>query len=184
MMKFCLSENMLLQTKKIMEFIKKYIADFLTILRIVCSASMLFFKAFSVWFYALYIFCGISDMCDGAVARKTNSESSFGAMLDTVADFVFVVVAMIKILPELYINKWMCMVILFVAIVKLFTFWYTIFCRKTPEKLHSLMNKITGFVLFILPLTIKFVNPVYSVPVVCVAVMISVFCEGYALHHR
>lgn len=163
---------------------KKYIADFITILRIVCSASMLFFKAFSVWFYALYIFCGISDMCDGAVARKTNSESPFGAMLDSVADFVFVLVAMIKILPELHINKWKWMVIFQVAIVKLISFVYVIFCRKTPKKLHSFMNKITGFVLFLFPLTIKIINPAYSLTVVCVAVVISVFCEGYALHHR
>ena len=163
---------------------KKYIADSLTILRIVCSVSMLFFTVFSAQFYALYIFCGISDMCDGAVARKTNSESRFGAILDTVADLVFVTIALIKILPELKINKWMWMVISFAAIVKLFTFGYTIFCRKTPEKLHSLMNKITGFVLFLFPLTIKIINPAYSLTVVCVAVVISVFCEGYVLHHR
>ena len=164
---------------------KKYIADSLTILRIVCSVSMLFFTAFSAQFYALYIFCGISDMCDGAVARKTNSESRFGAMLDTVADLVFVTIAMIKILPELPVNKWIWSVILLIAIVKLFTFGYTIFCRKTPEKLHSLMNKITGFVLFILPLTIKFVNPVYSVPIVCVSVMISAISEGcFLLRNR
>lgn len=38
-------------------------------------------------------------MMDGAVARKTGSVSKFGSKLDSVADFVFIVVCLIKILP-------------------------------------------------------------------------------------
>ena len=38
-------------------------------------------------------------MIDGAVARKTGTDSEFGAKLDTIADIVFTAVCMIKILP-------------------------------------------------------------------------------------
>ena len=69
---------------------RKQIANIITSSRILCSIFMLFFPAFSVAFYILYLFCGITDMIDGTIARKTYSTSAFGAKLDTVADFVFV----------------------------------------------------------------------------------------------
>ena len=38
-------------------------------------------------FYILYLFCGLTDMIDGAIVRKTGAVSKFGARLDTIADF-------------------------------------------------------------------------------------------------
>ena len=86
---------------------KKQAANFITICRIFGSILLLFFPVFSFSFYGLYLFCGISDMVDGTIARKTNAESAFGARLDTVADFVFVTVSLIKFLPVLDIPKWL-----------------------------------------------------------------------------
>ena len=40
-------------------------------------------------------------MFDGFVVRKTDTVSKFGARLDTIADFVFVIVCLIKLLPTL-----------------------------------------------------------------------------------
>ena len=37
----------------------------------------------------MYLFCGITDMVDGTIARKTKSVSEWGARLDTLADNVF-----------------------------------------------------------------------------------------------
>lgn len=47
-------------------------------------------------------------MIDGTVARKTNTVSEFGSRLDTVADFIFVVVCLIKLLPILDVPVWLC----------------------------------------------------------------------------
>ena len=74
----------------------KHIANILTGCRILGSILLLFFPAFSLVFYIVYLLCGFSDMIDGTVARKTNSTSHFGSQLDTIADLVFVVAAMIK----------------------------------------------------------------------------------------
>ena len=52
-----------------------------------------------------YIYCGISDILDGFIARKTKNESEIGAKLDSVSDIIFVVVAMIKILPFLNLTN-------------------------------------------------------------------------------
>ena len=57
----------------------KHIANIVTGCRISGSLLLLCFPAFSVEFYIIYILCGISDMIDGTIARKTNSNSEFGA---------------------------------------------------------------------------------------------------------
>ena len=77
---------------------KKYfnVANIITGIRIICSIAILFFPALSPAFYVLYIIAGISDMIDGAVARKTGTVSEFGSKLDTAADFVLVAVCLIN----------------------------------------------------------------------------------------
>ena len=67
-------------------------ANTITFFRIAVSIVLLFCPAFSPPFYVFYIAAGLSDMLDGFVARKTDTVSKFGARLDTIADFVFVVV--------------------------------------------------------------------------------------------
>ena len=83
------------------KFVKKHIANLITCCRILCSILMMFFPAFSVPFYIAYLICGLSDIADGPIARKTGSACVFGARLDTVADFVFVLVSLVKILPHM-----------------------------------------------------------------------------------
>ena len=46
-------------------------------------------------------------MADGTIARKTKTVSEFGARLDTVADFVFVAVCLVKILPLIHLSVWL-----------------------------------------------------------------------------
>ena len=50
----------------------------------------------SVLFYAIYILCGISDVLDGYIARKSNSVSKSGAFIDSIAS--------ISAIEELIIN--------------------------------------------------------------------------------
>ncbi|MBO5141305.1 MAG: CDP-alcohol phosphatidyltransferase family protein [Peptococcaceae bacterium] len=85
----------------------KHIANILTGCRILGSILLLFFPVFSVEFYILYILCGFSDMIDGTIARKTHSTSELGAKMDTAADFVFVIVSLIKLLPAIHIPGWL-----------------------------------------------------------------------------
>ncbi len=74
-------------------------ANVITGIRILVSAVLLLCPVFSPIFYAMYLIAGLSDMADGIVARKTNSVSEFGSRFDSIADFVFVGVCLIKILP-------------------------------------------------------------------------------------
>ena len=79
-------------------------ANIITGVRILCAAALLFCLPFSHAFYVLYVAAGVSDMIDGATARKTNTASEFGAGLDTAADFLLVAVCLIKLLPILTRN--------------------------------------------------------------------------------
>ena len=74
-------------------------ANAITGLRILVSVVLLFCPVFSPVFYALYLIAGLTDMIDGTIARKTNTVSEFGARFDSIADFVFAAVCLIKILP-------------------------------------------------------------------------------------
>ena len=88
--------------------------------RVIFSLPLLLIPLSSALFYILYLFCGLTDMIDGAIARKTGAVSQFGARLDTVADFVFMFVCSIKILPLMHIPAWLWVWIIIVALIKIF----------------------------------------------------------------
>ena len=93
-------------------------ANIITLFRIAASIVLLFCPVFAPAFYVLYIAAGLSDMLDGFVARKTDTVSKLGARLDTIADFVFVLVCLIKLLPILRIPAWLYGWIGIIAFIK------------------------------------------------------------------
>ena len=158
-----------------------HIANILTSCRILGSILLLFFPAFSSEFYITYLICGFSDMTDGVVARKTNSNSSFGAKFDTVADFVFMIVVWYKLLPAIHIPQWMCIWIIIIAVVKLSNIIWGLVQRKSLISIHSILNKVAGFVLFLFPLTLQFEELKYSLAVICLIATFSAIQEGYCI---
>ena len=158
---------------------KKRIANIITGSRIVFSLSLLFIPLSSAWFYALYLLCGLSDMVDGTVARKTNSASEFGARLDTLSDFVFMIVALIKFLPHLHIPVWLWIWIGIIAMIKLGNAALGFVRTKKLISPHTLLNKITGLVLFLLPVTISVIDLTYTLPIVCTVATVAAIHEVY-----
>ena len=118
-------------------------------------------------------------MIDGAIARKTGAVSKFGAKLDTASDFVFMFVCVVKILPLIHLPLWLWAWIIIVALVKIFNIVLVFIRKKRLISIHSTLNKITGFALFILPLSLTFVETTYSVVTVCVLATIAVMQEVY-----
>ena len=158
---------------------KKHIANILTGSRMAFALPLLFIPLSSVWFYILYLFCGFTDMIDGTIARKTGAASKFGAKLDTAADFVFVFVCMAKILPRVYLPVWLWAGIIMIAIIKMFHIALVFIRKKRLLSIHSVCNKITGFALFLLPLSLTFFQPTYSVATVCALATVAVLQEVY-----
>lgn len=157
----------------------KRIANILTSCRILSSVLLLFFPAFSLGFYIIYFFCGFSDMLDGTIARKTNTVSSFGSKLDTAADFVFMAVCVVKLLPKMNIPVWLWIWIAVIAIVKFTNIIWGFIRRKKLVDYHTFLNKTTGLLLFLLPLTLQFIVPTHSFAVVCTIATIAAIQEGY-----
>ena len=133
---------------------KKHIANIITGSRMVFSLPLLFIPLTSAWFYVLYLLCGLSDMTDGAVARKTNSASELGARLDTLSDFVFMSVALIKFVPHLHIPVWLWIWIGIIAMIKLGNVVWGFIHTKKLISPHTVLNKVTGLLLFLLSMTI------------------------------
>ena len=158
---------------------KKYIANIITGSRIVLSLPLLFIPLSSVWFYIFYLFCGFTDMIDGTIARKTGTVSKFGARLDTISDLVFMLVCSIKILPLLHIPVWLWIWISLIALIKMLNIAFVLIDKKKLISIHSVLNKITGFTLFLLPLTLSFVDTTYSVATICVLATVAVIQEVY-----
>ena len=162
----------------------KNVANIVTGCRILGSVLLLFFPTFSVEFYVIYILCGFSDMIDGAIARNTNSVSETGAKIDTAADMVFVMLSLIKILPTIHIPRWLWIWGSIIAIIKLGNIIWCYVLKKQLISLHTVMNRVTGLLLFLLPLTLSFVELKYSSSVVCLiatfaAIQEAVYCNRF-----
>ena len=125
------------------------------------------------------MFCGLTDMVDGTIARKTGAVSEFGSKLDTVADFLFVISSFVKLVPVIRIPVWIWVWAAVIAVVKLVNLVWGILGRKQMPSLHTIANKVTGLCLFLLPLTMSFVDLRYTAPLVCTIATIAAIQEGH-----
>jgi CDP-diacylglycerol--glycerol-3-phosphate 3-phosphatidyltransferase len=156
-------------------------ANIITCIRIVCSIALLFCPVFSPLFWALYITAGVSDMADGAAARKTGTVSEFGSKFDTAADFVLVAVCLIKLIPVIHVPAWLIVWIIVIAAIKAVSLISGYVMRKEIVVLHTVMNKVTGILLFILPLTLTLIDLKYSGAFVCAAATFAAVQEGHLI---
>ena len=156
-------------------------ANVITGLRILVSAVLLFCPVFSPIFYVLYLIAGLSDMVDGFIARKTNSVSEFGSRLDGVADFVFVSVCLIRVLPVLDIPIWLYLWTAVIAITKIINIISGYAMQKRYVAVHTTMNKVTGVLLFMLPLTLSIVPLIYTGIPICSVATFAAVQEGHII---
>ena len=117
-------------------------------------------------------------MIDGTIARRTNSAGTFGGKLDTVADLVFAVVSFLKVLPEIHIPLWLWIWCGVIALIKMGNIIWGFVAQKQFVSLHTVLNKITGFLLFLLPLTFSFADVKCSFIAVCSVATFAAIQEG------
>lgn len=123
-------------------------------------------------------------MIDGAVARRTGTVSGFGSRLDTIADIVFVAVCLVKLLPVLPVPIWLYIWIAIIAFIKLVNIAAGYIRQKQFISVHSMINKVTGGLLFIFPLTLTFIDLRYSAAFVCMVATAAAIQEGYLIHRK
>jgi len=123
-------------------------------------------------------------MIDGTVARKTNSESKFGERLDSVADFIFVAVCLVKILPAIDLHFYLWIWIGVIILIKIVNLILGFSSKNKNIFLHTIANKVTGFLLFLLPFTVKIVSINYSCIPVCTVATFAAVQEFYLIRRK
>ena len=139
--------------------LRKYFtaANALTSVRILGALCLIFIKPFTLAFNTVYIICGISDAFDGFVARLTKSASEFGAKLDSVADLVLYAVMVLKIFPALIgtLPVWIWYAVTAVVIMRIISYMTVAIKHNQFASLHTKLNKISGFAVFMIAYMIK-----------------------------
>ena len=124
-------------------------------------------------------------MIDGTIARKTNSATEWGAKIDTAADLAFVTASLIKLLPTTPIPQWLWAWGAVIAIIKIANILWGYATQKQFVALHTMLNKLTGLLLFLLPLTLSFIDLKYSFIAVCTIATCAAIHEGiYVVTNR
>lgn len=147
----------------------KYLANMITVMRIVGALCLFLCEPFSTPFWMLYFLCGLSDMTDGLIARRTNSQSRLGALLDSIADLVFLISVWICIGAQLWktLPKWSLYAAAIVAVIKIAAYGVGYFRFHRFAALHTILNKLTGGLLFCLPYLLPFSEFSIYLAVVC-----------------
>ena len=127
----------------------KRIPDLLSMSRIVLCLPLLLVDAMTLPFWILYLIAGLTDMVDGFLARRWGVESKFGARLDSLADFLFVLAVGYKLFPYMKLPTALWMMIGLIALVKMVNTICSYMVRHRIEYLHTKANKLTGLLLFI-----------------------------------
>ena len=147
--------------------------------RIVLCLPLLLVDAMTVPFWVLYVIAGTTDMLDGFLARRWGVESEFGASLDSLSDFVFVLAVGYKLFPWLKLPAALWMMIGLIAIVKIVNAVTSYVVNHRIAFLHTKANKLTGFLLFVGMMAI---GQSYFVPVAWMIACIALFAaiqEGH-----
>ena len=158
------------------------VINVITGIRIICALFLIFCPTFSARFYVLYIVGGISDVLDGFAARRLGKETAFGARFDTIADAVFTLTVLIKMIRAIGLPIPLILWIVCIAVIKCINVisGFVLYKRFVSE--HTVMNRLCGVLLFVIPLCIG------SLPwrltmalfiLTCIAASAAALQEGY-----
>jgi CDP-diacylglycerol--glycerol-3-phosphate 3-phosphatidyltransferase len=150
----------------------KRIPNLLSASRIALCLPLLLVDAMTIPFWVLYLIAGVTDMLHGFLARRWGVESKFGAWLDSLTDFVFVLAVGYKLFPWLKLPTALWILIGIIALVKVSNAVNSYVVEHRIEFLHTKANKLTGFLLFIGMMAI---GQSYFVPVAWVIACIALF---------
>ena len=150
----------------------KRIPDLLSMSRIVLCLPLLLVDAMTLPFWTLYLIAGLTDILDGFLARRWGVESKFGARLDSLADFVFVLAVGYKLFPWLKLPTALWILIGIIALVKVSNAVNSYVVKHRIQFQHTKANKLTGFLLFIGMMAI---GQSYFVPIAWTIACIALF---------
>ena len=145
------------------------IPNYITISRIALSLVLLLVRPLGFIYYIIYFLCGCSDVLDGLIARKTNTTSKLGAIL------LFILIY--TIYPFLQINVTLLVWIIAIFVLRMISLLVVLIRYKTFAMLHSVLNKVTGFLIFLYPFSLLFTKANTGLYFICMTACISAIEE-------
>jgi len=108
-------------------------------------------------FLIIYTIAGITDMIDGPIARKFNVASQLGANLDGIADYTFVAIALILIIPALNFSPLLIAIIVIgFVLLKVIGMIVGYIRYKQLMMMHTYGAKLGALLAFLFPLFYHF----------------------------
>lgn len=126
---------------------KRQIPNLLSGVRLL-AAAMGFLPAAGGAFAALYLFCGLTDVLDGWLARRLHAESEVGARLDSAADACFTAAVLFRLWPLVRAYGWLPWYAATVALVRLSAVLLVKLRFGWFGSAHTWGNKAAGLLLF------------------------------------
>ena len=158
--------------------------NLITALRFPGALCLLFFRVNSIAFWVIYSVCGLSDMLDGYLARKLHCESKTGALLDSMADLVFVACCCYKLLPALAFPKWLWILGGVIVAIKVINQICSLVMFGKCCFPHIVANKVTGALLFVgVPLTF-FLGSIIPIIITAVFAAFAAVQEGHFIRTK
>lgn len=159
----------------------KKVPNLVSIIRIILSVILLFTKPLSALFFLLYLAGGISDILDGYIARKYKLTSEFGALLDSIGDFIFILVLLFLLYPYVRVSQPLTIWIVVICIIRFSSIFVAFFRFHTIAFLHTYLNKATGLLLFCFPIFFVFFGMELTGIILCSVATLSAV-EELAIH--
>lgn len=151
----------------------KVIPNCITLGRIILAIMLLFFEPLSSAFLVIYILCGVTDLIDGPIARKSGTTSHLGAKLDSAADTILIGICLFTLYPFLGLTLEFILWIFLIAVIRITSIGIALRKFKTYASIHTYGNKLTGLLLFITPLWLSHSTHTIWTTIVCIIATLS-----------
>lgn len=153
----------------------------ITLSRMLFSLVLLFVPADSYLFILLYLLCGLSDVLDGLLARRFHCASKTGALLDSIADLLFLLIVLGKLLGSLPLPDWLISWILLIFIIRSTSVLVGYVRFSAVAFLHTMANKAAGLMLFFYPLLYRWDASLILAGCVCAVALLAALEELWLL---
>lgn len=158
----------------------KNLPNILSISRIIVSGLLFFLGGYPVLFTILYLYCGVSDVVDGYIARRWKVESSIGAKLDSLGDFVLyiLITTVFFIHTELMQEPIVLWLVIAVLTIRLSNVVITRVKFNQWGMMHTTGNKLSGLIIyFMLPAYILFPGLPVTVGMIVIFIALTTAIE-------
>ena len=153
----------------------KNLPNILSYARIAGTIWLILMKPLTPLFLTIYTITGVTDVLDGAIARKYGTTSEKGAKLDSIADLLFYTLILIRIFPVMWVTlpKKIWIMVGTILLVRFVSYGTAAKKYHRFASLHTYLNKVTSLMVFLVPYAI--ISPA-AIPYcwsVCVVAMIG-----------